>query len=93
MILTSSSVPSAAALSVTNRERALMLILACSSAAAPCPLADQIWIESASLSSLADVGITPDQIVYVIGWGFGVVLFGFLMGWVLGLALGLIKKT
>lgn len=70
-----------------------MLLLSCKTFEAPCPVLDQVWIESSTISQYADVGITPEQIIYVIGWGFGVVLFGFLMGWVLGLALGLIKKT
>lgn len=71
-----------------------MLLLSCSTQIQPCPVADQLWIDSATVATnLADVGITPAEIVYVIGWGFGVVLLGFLLGYGLGLALGLIKKV
>ena len=70
-----------------------MLLLSCSVDTIPCPLLNQVWIQSATISTFADVGITPEQMVYVIGWGFGVVLLGFLLGYVLGLALGLIEKV
>lgn len=70
-----------------------MLLLSCSVDVIPCPVGNQGWIQSTTVSTLADVGITPEQIVYVVGWGFGVVLFGFLLGYVLGLALGLINKV
>lgn len=70
-----------------------MLLLSCSVDTNPCPTVYQVWVQSSTVSTLADVGITPDQIVYVVGWGFGVVLFGFLLGYVLGLAIGLINKV
>lgn len=70
-----------------------MLLLSCSVDTNPCPVANQVWIQSSTVATLADVGITPDQILYVIGWGFGVVLMGWLLGYVLGLAVGLIKKV
>ena len=70
-----------------------MLLLSCSVDTNPCPLLNQVWIQSATISTFADVGITPEQMVYVIGWGFGVVLFGWLLGYGLGLALGLINKV
>lgn len=70
-----------------------MLLLSCTTKQPPCPLLDQIWIESSTVSNLADVGITPEQILYVISWGFGVVLLGFLLGYGIGLALGLIKQV
>lgn len=70
-----------------------MLILACSTLVAPCPLADQVWLDTAQVATLADFGIDALTITFVIGWGFGVVLVGFLLGWGLGLALGLIKKV
>lgn len=70
-----------------------MLLLSCSVDTDPCPSLNQAWIQSATISNPADVGITPETITYVIGWGFGVVLVGFLLGYVLGLALGLIRKS
>ena len=70
-----------------------MLLLSCTTDAAPCPPGYEVWIQSSSISIPADVGITPAEILYVIGWGFGVVLVGFLAGYGLGLALGLIKKA
>lgn len=70
-----------------------MLILACSTVANPCPPAEQVWVSTSEVATLADFGITPTEIVFVVGWGFGVVLMGFLLGWGLGLALGLIRKV
>ena len=70
-----------------------MLLLGCKSDINPCPLIDQIWVQSASLANFADSGITPEQMLYVVVWGFGVVLLGFLMGYVIGIALGLIKMV
>ena len=70
-----------------------MLLLSCKTNAAPCPPGDQFWIESATISAAADVGITPEQILTVISWGFGVVLLGWLLGYGLGRALGIIKKV
>lgn len=70
-----------------------MLLLSCKTNTNPCPLLDQVWIESATVFPLSDTGITTPEILYVITWGFGVVLLGWLLGYVLGLALGLIKKA
>lgn len=42
---------------------------------------------------LADFGITAGDIAYVYAWGFSVVLFAWLMGYVLGLGLGVIRKV
>lgn len=41
----------------------------------------------------AQFGITPPQIAKVIGWGFGVVLLGFFLGYVTSVAVGLIRKA
>lgn len=70
-----------------------MLILSCTTLVAPCPLADQLWVNTSDVANLADFGIDAVTITFVIGWGFGVVLVGFLLGWGLGLALGMIKKV
>ena len=70
-----------------------MLIYACKTHTPPCPVPDQYWVETATITDLADFGITPEAIGTVIFFGFGVVLLGFLLGYVLGLALGLIKKA
>lgn len=69
-----------------------MLLLSCSNDTNPCPVIFQVWVESASISNPADVGITPETIAYVASWGFGVVFLGFLLGYALGIAIGIIKK-
>lgn len=43
-------------------------------------------------SDLALLGIDPVTILYVYGWGFSMVLFGWLSGFGVSLAYGLIKR-
>lgn len=69
-----------------------MLLLACTSQTAPCPLADQYWLDSSLIVSASDIGITSDQILQVLTWGFGVVLLGWMLGYALGVGVGMIKK-
>ena len=69
-----------------------MRFLVCISEATPCPPADQQWSTTAEILDPAQFGITPIEILKVASWGFGVVLLGFLLGYSIGLALGLIKK-
>lgn len=69
-----------------------MLFLVCNVETTPCPPEAQAWVSLSDPALLADLGITSGQILYVLTWGFGVVLLGFLLGWVLGIAVGLIRK-
>ena len=70
-----------------------MLVLSCTVETAPCPLGSEVWVSTVQLTNLVDLGITPESIAKTVSFGFGFVLFGFLLGYVLGLALGLIKKA
>lgn len=69
-----------------------MLLLACTTIVAPCPVADQYWLDSSLIVSASDIGITPDQILQVLTWGFGVVLLGWMLGYALGVGVGMINK-
>jgi hypothetical protein len=42
----------------------------------PCPVLNQYWIDSSLIVSASDIGITAEQIMQVISWGFSVVLLG-----------------
>ena len=42
---------------------------------------------------MAQLGITAAEIFHIAAWGFGVVLLGFLLGYVVSLAVGLIRKV
>jgi len=66
--------------------------LICISEATPCPPADQQWSTTAEILDLAQFGVTALEIAKVFTWGFAVVLFGFFMGYQIGIALGLIKR-
>lgn len=69
-----------------------MLLSACTTNTNPCPVLNQYWIDSSLIVSASDIGITADQILQVITWGFGVVLLGWVLGYGLGLGLGMIRK-
>ena len=60
----------------------------------PCVSSDSVVMTYGEYVALVpqNVAITTPQVLYVVSWGFGVVLFGWLLGWGLGLALGLIRK-
>lgn len=40
----------------------------------------------------AKLGITPQAVVHVYGWGFASVFAAFLLGWIVGIAVGLVRK-
>lgn len=42
---------------------------------------------------MAQLGITSGEILHIAGWGFGVVVLGFLLGYVVSLAVGLVRKV
>ena len=42
---------------------------------------------------MVQLGITSKEILHISSWGFGVVLMGFLLGYVVSLAIGLIRKA
>lgn len=61
----------------------------------PCASSDSVVMSYGEFVSVVpqSTGITTAEILYVVTWGFGVVLLGWLLGYGLGLALGLIKKV
>ncbi len=38
------------------------------------------------------LGITPELVLKVIAWGFGFVFSSFLIGWLLSIAVGMVRK-
>ena len=67
--------------------------LICTSDANPCPPEAQQWSTTAEILDPAQFGITPEAIGKVFAFGFGAVLLGALLGYVLCLAVGLIRKA
>ena len=80
-------------LPVSRVGRRVTRFLICTSEATPCAPGDQTWSTTAEVLDPAQFGITPEVIAKVFAWGFGAVLMGFLLGYVLSLALGIIRKT
>lgn len=60
----------------------------------PCASSDSVIMSYGEYVALvpANTVITSSEILYVVSWGFGVVLLGWAIGYVLGLVTGLIKK-
>lgn len=48
---------------------------------------------SLTAGDLALMGITPSEMLTVFSWGFSLILFGWLMGYGVSLALGLIRRV
>lgn len=71
----------------------MIKFLVCTSEAVPCPPESQMWSTTAEILDPAQFGITPEAILKAYAWGFGAVLSAFLIGYVIGLALGLIRKA
>lgn len=69
-----------------------MKVLACTVEIIPCPLENEVWIDFATALDFAALGITAQTITYAITFGFSVVFGFFILGYVLGIAKGLIKK-
>ncbi|VDO15597.1 unnamed protein product [Brugia timori] len=70
-----------------------MRYLVCTTDASPCPPADVQAVTFAETVDLSAMGVTPEMFLKVYGMGFGAVFAAFVMGWVLGIALGLIRKA
>ena len=71
------------------------LLASCKSSPAPgmpCPAADVAYITLDAAIDFADLGISGANIGNVVGWGFGVVIFLWFLGYCIGLALALIRK-
>lgn len=69
-----------------------MRFLVCYSEVNPCPEASTAWVSMSDVMDLAQLGIDPQTIFFVVAWGFAFVLSSFLLGWGASLAIGLIKK-
>ena len=67
--------------------------LVCTSDASPCPPDAQVWSTTAEVLDPAQFGITPESILKAGSWGFGFVLLGWLLGYSVGVAIGVIKKV
>lgn len=65
-----------------------MKLLACAENVDPCPVAMQVWIDASSMIDFGALGINADSIFRVVGWGFGVVL----APWAIGYAVGCVRR-
>ena len=69
-----------------------MLVFTCTTETNPCPPSEQVWVSLETLLDPALVGITPELVLRVIAWGFGFVFSSFLIGWLLSIAVGMVRK-
>ncbi|MDH0364518.1 hypothetical protein [Comamonas aquatica] len=69
-----------------------MKVLACTVETIPCPPENEVWIDFSTAIDFAALGITAETTTYALTFGFAAVFGFFVLGYVLGIAKGLIKK-
>lgn len=69
-----------------------MRFLICTVDADPCPAGSVGSLNLSDVMDFAALGITPADVFYVFGWGFSMVLFGWIAGYGIQLAIGVIRK-
>lgn len=69
-----------------------MRFLICTADIDPCPPANITSLAMSEVLDFAALGISPADVFFVFGWGFSMVLFGWVAGYGIGLAIGLIRK-
>lgn len=70
-----------------------MRVLVCTLDVDPCPAANVSTMALVDVFDPASLGITPETVAYVYGWGLAAVLGLFMVGYVVGVGVGLIKKV
>lgn len=70
-----------------------MQFLICTVDATPCPPEALSYLSMAEAINPATLGITPESVLAVYGWGFGAVVFFWFLGYVTGVAVDAIKKA
>lgn len=70
-----------------------MRVLTCSVVVDPCPSESQQWMTVDQAFDPAALGITAASVLAVAGWGVGVVLFLWSLGYGIGAALKVIRMT
>lgn len=70
-----------------------MNVLTCSVSVVPCPPESQQWLTVDQAFDPASLGITPESVLAVAGWGVGVVLFLWSLGYGIGAALKVIRMS
>lgn len=70
-----------------------MRVLVCSVDVDPCPVANVTTMALVDVFDPASLGITPESVAYVYGWGVAAVLGLFMVGYAVGVGVGLIRKV
>lgn len=70
-----------------------MRVLVCTVEVTPCPPENVTTVALVDTVAPELFGITPESILKAYSFGFGAVLMFWLIGYALGLGLGMIKKT
>lgn len=69
-----------------------MRLLICTVDVDPCPASQQVWTTTGEILQPAELGITGTDVALVYAAGFAAVLGAWLLGYPVGVALGLIRK-
>lgn len=66
-------------------------LLVCAVDAVPCPPDSQQWVTAQEAFPVADLGFTPEAVTQVVGWGVGVVVLLWSIGYGVGVAVKVIR--
>lgn len=69
-----------------------MQFLVCTTDTSPCPPGDVASVALSGVLDFAALGITSGDMLYVWSWGFSMVLFGWIAGYGIQLAIVVIRK-
>lgn len=69
-----------------------MNFVTCTTDINPCPPGDQVLLSFADSVDFVSMGITPEVVLKMFGFGFGAVFGFWLIGYCLAIAIGLIRK-
>lgn len=68
-------------------------VLICSSDLNPCPPGHETWVAVHEVYDFEQLGITAPEVLYVLSWGLGFILFMWSLGYGIGVAVKLIRTV
>lgn len=69
-----------------------MNFITCTTDVNPCPAGDQVLLSFSDAVDFVALGVTPEAVLAMWGYGFGSVMGFWLIGYALAVAIGLIRK-
>lgn len=70
-----------------------MNLIACTTNVNPCPAGDQALLSFSDVIDYGALGVSSESMLQMFAWGFGAVFGFWLIGYVLSLAIGVVRKV